>query len=368
MNDKKQNLRLPGPVSCPREILEALSSPMINHRGPEFKELLLKVTNMMQRLFMTDSDVYILTSSGSGAMEASIVNTLSPGDKVLATPIGAFGDRYAKIAESYGANVTRLESEWGTAVDPDSIRDALKGSPDISAVLVTHNETSTGVTNDLKAIAEIVKDEFGKLLLVDAISSFGCIPLPVDDWKCDVVSGGSQKGLTVPPGLSFLSFSEVAKQAQLTAKMPRFYFDLEMVRKSLERGMTPATPAISLFFALDLALSNILTLGVEQVFKRHVHIGDFTRRGIKDLGLSLLADESCASNTVTAVKVPEGINGKELIDLMRTDYQVVVAGGVGKLEGKVFRIGHMGDVTEGEIEDCLAALDSSLRTLGFTRS
>ena len=365
MHIPRQNLRIPGPVPCPEEVLEALSNPMINHRGPEFRDLIYRVTERLKQVFMTTNDPYILTSSGTGAMEASIVNILSPGDRVLAVTIGAFGNRFADIAHAYGAQVTRLEFEWGTAADPKALRIALEADSDIKAVLVTHNETSTGVTNDLEAIAGIVKGEFDKLLLVDAISSLGCIPLPVDRWNCDVVTAGSQKGLMVPPGLSFISFSSRAWQAQHEARMPRYYFDLVAVRRYLERGMTPATPAISLFFALDLALDMLLSRGMEEAFSRHAHIGRVTREGVKSLGLTLLADESYASNTVTAVRIPEGVDGRALVDILRRDHQVVVAGGLGELEGKIFRIGHMGEVAEKEIEELLEALEATLPRVGF---
>ena len=195
-----QNLRTPGPTPIPDEIVEEMSLPMINHRGPEFKELIEATTEGLKQVFMTTDDLYILTASGTGALEAAVVNTLSPGDRVIACTAGAFGDRFVQIAETYGADVLRMDFEWGDAIDPEAIRAELQKDPSIKAVLVTHNETSTGVTHDLESIARVVKGEFDKLLLVDAVSSLGCLPLPVDGWDCDLVATGSQKGFMIPPG------------------------------------------------------------------------------------------------------------------------------------------------------------------------
>ena len=237
-----QNLRTPGPTPIPDDIVEAMTQPMINHRGPEFDALINKATGQLKQVFMTKNDLLILTSSGTGALEASLVNTLSPGDRVLAATAGSFGDRFTDMAEAYGADVKRLEFEWGGPIDPDAIRKGLQDEPGIKAVMVTHNETSTGVTHPLEEIAKIVKGEFDKLLLVDAVSSLGCIPLPVDGWDCDLVGTASQKGFMIPPGLAFISISERGWEAQETAKMPRFYFDLLSAKRLLGAGTNPLHP------------------------------------------------------------------------------------------------------------------------------
>ena len=363
----KQNLRTPGPTPVPDDIVEAMSNPMINHRGPEFKELIYRTTEQLKQVFMTRSDLYVLTASGTGALEASVVNTLSPGDKVICATAGAFGNRFTDIARTYGADVQLLEFEWGEPVDPEAIRGALKDDPQIKAVLVTHNETSTGVTHPLEAIANVVKREFDKLLLVDAVSSLACVPLPVDAWNCDLVGTASQKGFMLPPGLAFVSISEAGLRAQKTATMPRFYFDLQAAQRYLERGQTPWTPAVSVLYGLSLALDKLLGEGMENVFDRHARIGQFTRNGVKNLGLTLLAQgESCASNTVTAINVPEGIDASQLIGMMRTEHDVVLAGGQGKLSGKVFRIGHLGSVSQEDIEQVLEALKVVLTKVGFS--
>ena len=367
MKIPRQNLRTPGPTPVPDDILEALSSPMINHRGPEFSELILRTTEQLKQVFMTRSDLYILTASGTGALEASIVNTLSPGDQVLSVSAGAFGDRYTEMAIAYGAQVQQLEFDWGTAIDPEAIRQALKDNPEIKAVLVSHNETSTGITHPLEVIAKVVKAEFGKLLLVDAVSSLGCIPLPVDAWHCDVVGTASQKGFMVSPGLAFISVSEAGHEAQKSATMPRFYFDLQAAHRYLERGQTPWTPNLTNLYGLSLALDKLLDEGLENVYERHARIGQITRDGIKNLGLELLVqDEGHASNTVTAVKMPENIDGNKFVTLMRTEYNVVLAGGQGKLSGKVFRIGHLGHVSQEDIEEVLEALKTVLPKVGFS--
>lgn len=350
-----QQLRIPGPTPCPPEVLEAIGRQMINHRGKEFGEIIQGVTAKLKDIFQTKNDVFLLTGSGTGGLEAVIVNTLSPGDKVLSVSIGVFGNRFADIAEAYGAEVKRLDFEWGKPADTESVRRALKANGGISAVLVTHNETSTGVTNDLKSISAIVK-EFDKLLLVDAISGLGSIDLPVDAWQCDVVVTGSQKGWMVPPGLAMVSISEKGWQAHAKAKMPRFYWDFTKAKSYLEKGQTPWTPAVSVFFGLAVALDMMLAEGLPNIFARHARVADLARSGVKSLGLSLFADEKYASNTVTAVKAPEKLDVPKLLQILRDEHNVVLAGGQGKLAGKIFRIGHLGWVTEDDIKEVLEIL------------
>ena len=366
MNIPRQNLRTPGPTPCPEAVMEAMSAAMINHRGPEFGELMLGVTENLKKVFMTENQVYILTASGTGALEAALVNTLSPGDKVLAVTIGYFGDRFMDIATAYGLDVVKLDFDWGHAVDPDILSKCLRDNPDLKAVMVTHNETSTGVTNDLEEISRVVKGESDALLLVDAISSLGCVPVLVDEWRCDVVATASQKGLMVPPGLSFISLSEEAWTARQHATLPRYYFDLQAAQRYLERGQNPWTPAVSLFYGLDVALDMLLAEGMENVFSRHTRIADITRSGVKALGLGLVADESHASDTVTAVRVPEGVESGKLSEILRAEHSVVAAPGQGELQGKVFRIGHMGLVSDEDIQEVLRALEATLPKLGFT--
>ena len=369
LNIEPQNLRTPGPTPIPDDIVDIMGMPMINHRGPEFDELIQKCTAQLKQVFMTGSDVFILTASGTGALEASLVNTLSPGDKVVAATAGSFGDRFIDMAEAFGADVSRLDFEWGDAIDPEAIRRALQDDPEVKAVMVTHNETSTGVTHPLEDIARITKQEFDKLLLVDAVSSLGCIPLPVDAWDCDLVGTASQKGFMIPPGLAFISVSDRGWEAQKSATMPRFYFDLEEARRMLERGQTPFTPNVAAMYGLSLGLDKIMDEGLEGVFGRHAAIGQMTRDRVRDLGLELLVDdERYASNTVTAVKMPEGVDGRALMGRLRTEKNVVLAGGQGKLSSSIFRIGHLGHVTEDDIEEVIDALRELLPEVGFKAS
>lgn len=361
----KPNLRIPGPTPVPDDILQAMATPMVNHRGKQFKATLDRCAEKLKDFFLTKQDVLLLTASGTGGLEAAVVNTLSPEDKVLSVSIGAFGDRFAAIAETYGAEVTMMQYEWGQAAKPAEIRKALEHEPGIKAVMITHNETSTGVTNPLEEIAKVVQ-EFDKLLLVDAISSLGSVPIDMDGWGLDCVVTGSQKGWMVPPGLAFVALSERGWTAYDESTMPRFYFDLGKARDSQSKGQTPWTPAMSLFFALDVALGKLEKEGLEAIWTRHANIGNKVRAKVKALGLDLLCeDERYASNTVTAVKCPEGIDVGELRKVMEDEYDVVLAGGQAKMSGKIFRIGHLGLVDQEDIDDAINALGRALPKLGF---
>ncbi len=359
-----EELRIPGPTPCPPEVLQAMTKQMINHRGEEFQGMLKDVTGKLKQLFQTKNDLYILTGSGTGGLEAVIVNSLSPGDKVLSVSIGVFGERFATIAQRFGAEVVPLRFEWGKAADADEVRKALQADPEIKAVLVTHNETSTGVTNDLGSISSVVK-EFNKLLLVDAISSLGSIDLPVDEWQCDVVVTGSQKGWMVPPGLAVVSISREGWQANAEAKMPRFYWDFAQAKNYLERGQTPWTPAISVVFALYVSLDMMLKEGLQNIIARHARVGAAAREGIKSLGLSLFAEEGYASNTVTAASASNGLDTKKMLKILREEHRIVLGGGQQKLDGKIFRIGHLGLVTEDDIGKVISALKIALPQAGF---
>ena len=352
-------LRIPGPTPCPPETLQSMSKQMINHRGKEFINIFNSITEKLKHIYQTKGDVLLLTCAGTGGLEAAIVNTLSPGDKILAVSCGVFGDRFTDIAEQYGANVKRLIFEWGKPVDPEVINKALRAESDIKAVLVTHNETSTGITNDIAEISSVVK-KYDKLLLVDAVSSLGCINLPVDDWQCDVVITGSQKGWMAPPGLAMVSMSEKAWQAYANAKMPRYYFDFGKAKDYSQKGQTPWTPAISTCYALNASLGLMLREGLPNIFARHARVAELTRNGIQSLGLSLFAQESYASNTVTAVSGGDKIDISKLIQVLRNEYDIVIAGGQRKLSGKILRIGHLGFVKEGDMKLVLKALAEAL--------
>ncbi|MFC1906146.1 pyridoxal-phosphate-dependent aminotransferase family protein [Chloroflexota bacterium] len=358
------NLRIPGPTPLPENVLKIMSKQMVNHRGKEFGQMLGDITSNLKTLFQTKNDIFVYTTSGTGGLEAAVVNVLSPGDKVLAVAIGVFGERFAQIAETYGANVTRLVFDYGTAADPDKVKQALDADPAIKAVLVTHNETSTGTTNDLETLSAVVK-QYDKLLLVDAISSLGCIDLQVDGWNCDVVVTGSQKGWMAPPGTAMLSFSAKAWEAVEQSKMPKFYFDAKKAKSYLAKNQTPWTPGVSTFYALHLSLDMMVKEGLDSVFARHIKIAEKTRDGLKLLGLTLFADPKHASNTITSVKVTDGLDGIKLLKILEEEYDTIIAGGQVDLAGKIFRVGHLGHVEESDIDAVLDALHRALPKAGF---
>ncbi len=362
----KQYLLIPGPTPVPQDVLLEMAKEMVNHRGSEFANVVKTNTEMLKKVFKTENDVLILTTSGTGGMESAVVNFFSPEDKVLVGVCGEFGERFARICRAYGLNVKTLNTELGKGIEPEALEKALKEDPDIKAVLLTHNETSTGVTNNLKELAPIVKEKEDRLLIVDAVSSLGAIDLPTDELKIDVVITASQKALETPPGLAMVSVSPLAWEFNSNAKLPRFYFDLKQAKKFLEDGATPFTPAVSIFFALRKSLENILSRGLENNFKRHMILGKAVRNGISSLGvLKLLADEKWASNTVTGVFPPDGVNPDDLRKFIRTKYGVVLTGGQGALKGKIFRIGHVGYVEPTDILVALSSLEIALEDMGF---
>jgi len=352
------NLRIPGPTPLPDAVREASSRQMVNHRGPEFKELITRVTGRLQTAFATRNDILILTCSGTGALEATVVNFLSPGDPVLAVSIGSFGNRFATIAATYGADVTKIDVEWGKAADPADVADQLRAMAAAGkrarAVLLTHNETSTGVENPLRELAAAVHDAApDALLLIDAISGLGAVPFETDAWGLDVVATGSQKSWMSQPGVAMISVSERAWQANATATMPRFYFDLAKARKSYATGETPWTPAVGVLFGLDVALEMLDKETYPLVFARHTACADAARAGLTALGLRLFADPAHASQTVTAAYVPDGIEWAALNKAMKSR-GLVLAGGQDDLAGKIMRIGHLGSVS---VDDVVAAIE-----------
>jgi aspartate aminotransferase-like enzyme len=363
-------LRVPGPTPLPDAVREAGARQMVNHRGPEFKALIERLASRLKQGFQTENEVLILTASGTGGLEAAIVNHLSPGDPVLAVSIGAFGDRFAKIATRYGADVTTLATEWGNAAQPDDVRAALEemaeaGRP-ARAVLITHNETSTGVTNPVAELASAARRAApDALLLIDGISGLGAIPFEADAWGLDVVVTGSQKSWMVPPGLTMLSVSPRAWAASERATMPRYYFDLREHQKSLASGETPWTPAVGVCFALDVALDLIEQEGYPAIFARHAACGAATRAGLTALGFELFADPQYASDTVTAARVPEEIEWSVLNRELRAR-GLIVGGGQGKLKGQIFRIGHLGAVTVNEIVAGIEIFEEAAAELGLS--
>ena len=357
MDRFEPNLRIPGPTALPPSVREAGGRQMINHRGPEFAAMLGRILEGMKPFFGTTSDVAMLTCAGSGGLEAAIVNTLSPGDRVLGVSIGSFGDRFAKIAGVYGASVTKIDVEWGHAADPQAVRDALRAEAGYRAVLLTHNETSTGVMNPIRDLATAVREASpDSLILVDSVSGLGAVTFEMDAWGVDLVVTGSQKAWMAAPGLAMIAASERGWAATQTATMPRFYLDLRSHRESAAAGQTPFTPAIGVVFQVDEGLRLMQAEGKDGVFARHEACAAASQAGLAALGFELFADQRFASKTVTAAKLPEGHDWKAFNGAIK-GHGVVLAGGQGKLTGKIFRLGHLGSVTVDEILGVIAVLE-----------
>jgi aspartate aminotransferase-like enzyme len=364
-----QNLRIPGPTPVPPAVLAELARPLMNHRGPEFAAILRRVTARLQYVFQTTAPVLTFPASGTGGQECAIVNLFSPGEHVVAITIGHFGNRFAQIAERYGLQVSRIAFPWGKAADPVIVKTRLRELASYRGVLLTYNETSTGVTNDIRTLAALIRQHNpDALIVVDAVSSLGCIPFEMDAWEIDVAFTASQKGLMCPPGLMMLAAGLRAWETNTQARLPRYYFDWESTRTSLERVQHPVTPPVSLFFALDLALEMMLAEGLEAVFARHQHMGEYVRKHVRALGLHELADPAHASNTVTAVRVPEGIDARVLLNTLRERDQVVLASGQEHLSGKILRIAHMGCCEVRDLFTALNCLQVRLQELEFHRN
>lgn len=362
---RPQNLRIPGPTFVPQSVLQASARPMINHRGPEFAALLAALTRALQDVLRTQGDVLLLTASGSGGMEAAVANTLSRGDKVLLFINGAFGERFAAICKTYGVEARRIDVPWGRAVEPDLVRDELakeKGKDAAKAVLITHNETSTGVLNPLKEISDVVR-ESGKLLIVDSISGAGAAELAIDDWGIDVLVTASQKAWGAPPGVAIVTMSDKAWKAYDRSDLPKAYFDLQAHKAALEKGATPATPAVSVFIALQESVRLMSEEGIASILKRHRDLSAATRRGLAALNLGIFGDERYASPAVTAFRMPTRVDARNLIRILRDDHDTVIAGGQGRLEGQIARVGHMGFVTIPDILAFFSALEATLKDL-----
>jgi len=351
------NLRIPGPTPLPPEVIEAVGQQMISHRGPRFEAMFHDISERLKVFFETENDIYLLTSSGTGGMEAAVVNTLSPGDRVLAVSIGVFGDRFAKIAEAYGADVTRLRFPLGQAADPEQVAVKVAEEGPFAAVLLTHNETSTGVTNDLEGLCTAIRRvcDPAPLIFVDGISSIGAIRLRADTWGCDVVVSGSQKAWMAPPGISMISFGPRAWEAYERARMPRYYFDLALAKRYAQRNQTPATPNVATMYGMHVSLKRMIDEGLEAILARHQRLGDYCRKGIRALGLELFADPDHYSNTVTAVTLGPGMSTAQVIADLRTRYDTHV--GSSKAPGvEMIRVAHMGYVSEADLDQLFAAL------------
>ncbi|MEH2335577.1 pyridoxal-phosphate-dependent aminotransferase family protein [Nostoc sp.] len=365
MNDKLM-LMIPGPTPVPEAALLALAKHPIGHRTSEFSKILAEVTENLKWLHQTKSDVLTLNVSGTGAVEAGIINFLSPGDRILVGSNGKFGERWVEIGQAYGLNVEEVKVEWGKPLVPEVFAEKLQADTQkqIKAVIITHSETSTGVLNDLETINRHVKEHGEALIIVDAVTSLGAFNLPVDAWGLDIVASGSQKGYMIPPGLGFVSVSPKAWEAYKTAKLPKYYLDLGKYRKATAKNTTPFTPPVNLIVALHTTLRIMKEEGLESIFARHERLKNATRAAIQGLNLPLLAADSSASPAITAV-APQGIEPDKIRSLMKKRFDIALAGGQDHLSNKIFRIGHLGFVSDRDILSCIASLEVTLRELGY---
>jgi aspartate aminotransferase-like enzyme len=358
----QSQLRVPGPTPLPERVVRAMTRPMVDHRGPEFAEVLSEITSGAKRVFKTTNDLLLLTSSGTGGLESAVANLISAGDEVVCALCGNFGERFAALASGYGADVVRLEFEWGQPVDPDDLTRLLAGHPKANVVLLTHNETSTGVTNPLAQLARVASDA-GRIVVVDGVSSISSIDIETDAWNIDVAVSGSQKGWMAPPGIALVSVSDRAWAQQAKARSPRFYFDWNEAKTWAEKGMTPFTPAVNVAFALQEGLRMIEEEGLHKVYERHARLARATQAGLGALGFQLFAQDGYRSNTVTSALPPPGLDVAALRKLLHTKHGVVIAGGQGKMTGKMVRIGHLGAVAEGDVVQVIWAVEQALEEL-----
>jgi aspartate aminotransferase-like enzyme len=362
----EQQLRVPGPTPIPERVMRSAGRPMINHRGPEAAVLIRDIVDGLRWGLQTDNDILLFPASGTGGLEAAVANLFSPGEAGLFCSIGSFGDRWADIAAAYGVEPVRLEVPWGEALDPEDVDRVLAEHPEIEKVCVTHNETSTGVVNDMRAIAAVVKGR-GKLLAVDSVSGAGVMPLPVDELGLDVVVTASQKGWMAPPGLAMIAVSPAGYQVAAAARCPSFYWDFARQKGFIDQGTTFTTPPLSVMYALQEGLAMLREEGLENVFARHQRVADMIRAGLLAIGLRLVAPETHRSNAVTAVHSPAASADdlKAWLTALRTRHGLVLAGGQGQLAGRIFRVGHLGFVDERDAYSILATIEQGLADHGL---
>jgi serine---pyruvate transaminase len=357
---EKRYLMTPGPTPVPPEVLAAGAQPVLHHRSPDFQPVFERTLARLREVFRTERDVLMFTSSGTGAMESAAANLLSPGDPVTVVSAGSFGERWAAIVRTYGAETDKLDYEWGDVPAAEDLAARLADRP-AKAVFLTHSETSTGVVADVRALAAAAK-EAGALVVVDAISSLGAVPLETDAWGLDVVVAGSQKALMTPPGLAFAAVSEAAHEAR--GSSPRFYFDWERIGSAQAKLDAAYTPAVTLIAGLEIALGKLLEEGLDAAFDRHVRLGRACREGAKAMGLELFSPDDDSSAVVTAIRPPEGIDATDVVRSLRDDHGITIANGQASLKGRIFRIGHIGWFDVFDVTTALAAVELVLAELG----
>jgi len=359
---KKYYLLSPGPTPVPETVLSAAAEPIIHHRTPEFSKIFMEVSEGLKYVFGTKEDVYILTSSGTGAMEAAVINLLSPGDKALTINGGKFGERWGNICKAFGIQHKEIVFEWGKDYTKEQLEAELKSNPGTKAVFCQLSETSTGAIFDVKGFGEVIS-KTEAVLVLDGISGTGATPCPMDDWHVDVMVSGSQKSFMIPPGLAYIAISQKAWKLAETAKCPKFYFDAKKAKKNLADKTTPWTPAVSLIIQQKKALDIILAMGLEKLYAHHRTLADATRAGVKALGLELLSERP--GNILTAVKTPAAIDGVKIVKTMQAKYMAYIAGAQDPYKGKFFRIAHLGYMGGFDIITALTALEMTLTDLGY---
>ncbi len=366
--DDKLFLMIPGPTPIPERALLAMARAPIGHRSSEFAKIMAEVSENLRWLHQTSGDVLTLASSGTGAIEAAMINACSPGDRVIVGANGKFGERWVELGRAFGLKVEVISAAYGHPLPTDAFKAALEGDTDktIKAVVITHNETSTGVTNDLETIAGYIRAHGEAISVVDAVTSLGATNVPVDSWGLDFVGSGSQKAYMIPPGLAFLSVSERGWRACERSTMPRYYFDLRPYRKALQKNNTPFTTPVNLVFGLQTTLQMLRAEGLEALFARHARLRNAVRAAVRTLGLGLFnPDERSASTAITAVVPPEGVACAQLRSTMKKHYDIVIAGGQGEMESQIVRFGHLGFVSDRDVLTAIAALEGSLHALGY---
>ncbi|MEM9093258.1 MAG: alanine--glyoxylate aminotransferase family protein, partial [Cyanobacteria bacterium P01_F01_bin.53] len=365
--DNKAMLMIPGPTPVPEKVLQAMGKHPIGHRSGDFSKIIAEVNEGLQWLFQTKNEVLTLCASGTGVVEAGIINFLSAGDKVLVGSNGKFGDRWAQISKAFGLDVQVIQTDWGVPLDPEEFGKVLAADSEkaIKAVIVTHSETSSGVLNPVEAINEHVKAHGDAIIIVDAVTSLASYDLKVDELGLDVVASGSQKGFMIPPGMGFVSVSPKAWTAYENATLPKFYMDLGKYRKSFAKNSTPFTPPVNLYFGLQAALQMMKDEGLVNIFARHERQKQACRAAMKALGLPLLAPDEFGSPAVTSVIPGDAVNPEDIRSTMRKQFDIALAGGQDHLKGKIFRIGHLGFVCDRDILTTIASLETTLQILGY---
>ena len=364
MKPVKRRLLTPGPTMVPERVLEALSRPTLYHRSPEFKGIFLETRELLRKILRTEGEVLILTSSGTGAMEAAVANLFNPGDSAVVIVGGKFGQRWKELCETFGVRPITVEVEWGKAVKVEEVERALRENPQAKGVLVQICETSTGTVHPVKEIGELLKASFPETFLIaDGITAYGVYDIPTDKWGIDVAITGSQKALMCPPGLAVISLNERAQERLKEVKDRAYYFNLKKELKQQRKGQTAYTTATNLVVALNEAAKMIVEEGIEEVAKRHAFLAEATREGVKALGLELFSERP--ANGVTAVRAPEGVDGQEVVRIAREEFGVTIAGGQEHLKGKIFRLSHMGYVDIFDVLTGLEVVEFALKRLGY---